>query len=224
MKKLIILLSFIVVLTIGLLMKLKDFTNNIILNDINNSIVNIIKKEKFKLIDNSLNLKNIKQTNLEKQTLIWKGFFINNKWYILTNKHIVNNYSWTYLVNYNNKQYLARPIKISKNNDLALIKIDFNNKNYLKIIPKNNLYIGENIFFLNKNKFSSWNILKKNISINKNLNNLILTNIKLKSGDSWSPLFNKNYKVIWINSAISNTNKTYTILITKKILKEEFWF
>jgi len=214
-------ISLIILLTTLIIApKITKSLNNKNLNNIKNSIVSITKKEKLKLINEQYWLKNEKIKNIWNTKQKWKWFFINNNWYIITNKHIINSYTWTYEVNYKSKLYNAKVIKIYKNKDLSIIKINIQNQNFLNIETKPNLYTWEKIFAFINNNFLDWIILDKNIKLNNNTTDIISTNLKLKPWDSWTPLFNSSNNVIWINTAIWNNNLSYATLITKK----ELWY
>jgi len=92
------------------------------IKQINNSIVKIVYNDNFKLNqENKLWFKNIKKTDIKESKLIWNWFFINNNWFIITNKHIVNNFNWEYIIKTNdNKSYKAKVIYIDKNNDISI--------------------------------------------------------------------------------------------------------
>ncbi len=183
------------------------------IKQINNSIVQITYNDDFKLnIDNKLWLKDIKKTNIKENKLIWNWFFINSNWIIITNRHIVNNYNWKYIIQTNDKKsYNAKVIYIDKNNDISILKIESNKYPILNI--NNNIFTWETVYKI-------WNDIKKWIIIDKD-NKKIITTLNLESWDSWTPLLDKNFKVIWINTAKSNEiNKSYAIIITKDIIKK----
>ena len=58
------------------------------------------------------------------------AFFISNKGYLLTNNHVVEGCK-AQKINYFNKEYDAQIIATDKNLDLALLKVDTKNKNYI---------------------------------------------------------------------------------------------
>ena len=58
------------------------------------------------------------------------AFFISNNGYLLTNNHVVEGCK-AQKINYFNKEYHAQIIAVDKNLDLALLKVDAKNKNYI---------------------------------------------------------------------------------------------
>jgi len=143
-------------------------------------------------------------TNYEK-TGLWLWFFTSSNWIIQTVNHLVKN-NTKYKVFYNNKYYPAQIISRNLEKDLANLKIDFKNSNFLEIskdINDNNI----TSYGLNTNNLEiiklNWKILnKKSKLVNKT--NLLEISTELQPGFSGWPIINSKWKVIWINYAISN--------------------
>jgi hypothetical protein len=78
-----------------------------------------------------------------------------------------------------------------------------------------NLLKDQRIFVIKNQKKNYWKILNDNIDL-KNiwLYNVVQTNIKLKKGDSGSPLFNQKWKLIWIFQVIDD-NYSYASILYK---------
>lgn len=154
-------------------------------------------------------------------------FFINNNWLIITNKHILNKISNNYIIITNdNKRYKSKKIYIFDNIDIALIQIE--TKIYKKLNITNwQYYIWEdilaiwNIYWELWNSISKWIIswIDREIS-DLNLKWLIQTDLKLYPWNSWWPLINNKWKVIWINTAILNNYKNigFAIPINQKYI------
>jgi len=192
------------------------------IDKINNSIVSIIKKDDLVLYqdDSGLNI-NVVKEKIQQNKLKWKWFFINNNWTILTNKHIIDNKQWDYIVLTNSwETYNAKVLYIDDKNDFSLLKIDSNKYKWLNLY-NSSLFVWQTIYKLENNNFIKAKILKTKISLDKNSNNIIETSLNLKSGDSWSPLFMNNFYVIWINTAKSNQlNKSYSTITTKNQIEQ----
>ena len=194
--------------------------------NLNNSIFNIISETDISLDKSNFNnIKSEDYKNITNKQIIWKWFFINNSWEFFTNKHIFNNISSKYFITINNKNYNFKVIKKYETKDLILWKIyNYKNKYFLNLnndnIDLNSWDIKNNIFIYKNNKLINWEIIwfnKKIIELN--LNNLIETNIKLESWDSWSPLFNNELRVIWINTAIKKSESiSYAQIINQKTI------
>jgi len=174
------------------------------------SIFKIIEKEKINLDTVNSKLKNYNYKHIKNTKQVWYGFFINNSWNFLTNKHIFNNNSKQYYIKINNINYSFNIIKKYDNKDLILWKIkNYKNNSFLKTDKFENIELGTIVFTIINKEKKYWKIILLNKKlINLKLSNLIETNIKLNPGDSWSPLFNKDWIVIGINTAIDEIKNT----------------
>ncbi len=147
-----------------------------------------------------------------KESGIWAWFFINSKWIIQTVNHIVENDKINYKILYNDKEYDWEIIYRDEENDLATIKIvskdevfPFLSKWNFSIWTKQNIYS----FWVDKEKFeiiyNTW-VINKKIKL-KNKFSLIEISNNIKPWFSWWPIINSEWKVIWINYAISEWKK-----------------
>lgn len=145
----------------------------------------------------------------------WTGFFVTKEWIIITNKHVVNDPKSTYtIITNDNKEFDAKILSLSKNNDIAILQI-ISDKNTFKplsfIKTKKKVKIWQfsiaiwNALSEFQNSVSLWIVSWKNRSI-KNWNNilweLIQTDTAINPWNSWWPLINLEWKVMWINTAI----------------------
>jgi S1-C subfamily serine protease len=128
----------------------------------------------------------------------------------LTNKHIFNNNFKQYYIKINNINYRFSIIEKYNNKDLILWKIkDYKNNDFLKTNNFKKIKLGTTVFTIINKEKKYWKIIFLNKElISLKLNNLIETNIKLKPWDSWTPLFNKDWIVIGINTAIDEIKNT----------------
>lgn len=145
----------------------------------------------------------------------WTWFFISKDWKIITNKHVIEDEDAEYTVITSNwTEYDAKVLAIDPVSDLAIIQISLD-KIYvpLEIIWDNDeLNIWQfaitvwNSLAEYQNSVSLWVVSGKNrtISINKNtkLSGLIQTDAAINPWNSWGPLINIEWEVIWINTAI----------------------
>ena len=180
------------------------------------AILNIYLESKINLEDSEFNdIKSEDYKSIINKKVIWKWFFINNSWEFLTSKHLFNNNSWYYYINIDNINYNFNILEKSNNSkliidsskDIVLWKIsNYKNNNFIQL-NNDNLVIWSTVFIIKNNIKIYWKIISTNNNIDElNLTNLIKTNIKLESWDSWSPIFNKNWEVIWINVAIKEND------------------
>lgn len=148
-------------------------------------------------------------------TLLKNGLF-------LTNKHIIDDLQNTYLLSGNWISFAIGKIWFESWLDLAYLDWDKQIDCNLQIKEDNEaLLLWQEVF---TRVYRNWKEIKKigniiwlnkTIKINgENYQNLILSNLKLMYWDSWSPLFDINWNIIWINTAISQENNTtYSLLL-----------
>ena len=183
--------------------------------------------------------------SVEKKVWGWTGFFLTKDWKILTNKHVVSDREAEYtVINSDWKEYEAKVLAVDPLSDLAIIKIELGewedaetlnfieNKEEIKIgqfviAIWNKLWEFENSVSLGLVSWTDRIIKDKNI----NLSNLIQTDADIHPWNSWWPLINLSWKVIWINTAIVQDIESigFAIEISKKKIKymlesiEKYW-
>jgi len=195
------LIIFIVFITINSVLFWKKIENK----NLEKSIFNIISQTSIN-IDNiwDLKWKSENYKNIIDKKIIWKWFFIKNSWEFYTAKHLFLYKNSKFYIEINNKKYDFEILKKYENKDIILWKIkNYKNKINNMVLSPWNLYKWQKIFTYKNNKKIYWKILsiKENIK-SLNLKNLTKTNIKLYPWDSWTPVFNEDWKVIWIFTAI----------------------
>ncbi len=158
----------------------------------------------------------------ERKIWWWSWFFVSKDWIIMTNKHVVYDKDAKYTVITNTwKEYDAKVLALDPLTDLAIIKIEWENKENFEVLPivDDNKYIDIwqfviaiwNALWEFQNSVSFWVISWKNRSIiaswnsmwSEELNWLLQTDAAINPGNSGWPLFNLAWEIIWINTAIS---------------------
>lgn len=217
----ILIILLIIIFSLLFFLQRNYFTNN----NLEKSIFGIYSENKIKL--DQFDFKNSKTQDYKEiinVSKIWNWFFINNKWNFLTNSHLFDNTWSKYYIIIDNNKYTFEIINEYKEKDLILGKIkNYKNKNYLRIISNYKQENFEEIYtYKNENRIK-WDIIWINKNIEElKLNNLIETNLKLKSWDSWSPLLNKKNKVLWIFTFINkNNNNSYAQIINYSLQFEK---
>ncbi len=167
------------------------------------AIFDIVSNESIDL-DNT-KLKNYNYKKIENTLYLWKWFFINDSWFFITSKHILKDKNKMYFIKIDGKKYNFEVKKNYHNKDLIVWVIkNYKSNFFLKQSKNSNLSLWDNVFTLKDNKILYWRVLYKNKKIESlELDKLIEIDIKLKKWDSWSPLFNLNWELIWIASAIN---------------------
>ena len=145
----------------------------------------------------------------------WTGFFVTKNWILITNKHVISdkNAEYTVITN-NNKEFSAKVLAIDPITDLAVIKISSENQfiplSFIKDIDSEIQIWQFAIAIWNalaefQNSVSLWVISWKNRTIEAwwdKLSWLLQTDAAINPWNSWWPLINLDWKVIWINTAI----------------------
>ena len=139
------------------------------------------------------------------------GAVISNDGQILTNKHVVkysddDYFKFIEVRFYDSEEYLqATILKISEENDLAIIKINKNTNNFFK--TDKTIKTGIEVYTIgNPNgfglSFSKGYIsaAKRNVTYNGLTMNVIQTDLVINEGNSGGPLFNKKGNLIGIIS------------------------
>ena len=144
------------------------------------SIVWIYEQRDIELLNENSdkNLDNYNETqttNIETiKTLQWNWIIISNDWYVITNKHVVENLNSKYTISLNNKNYDADKIRFDVWLDIAIIKIRITEP----VIPariidiSNNIDIWQIVFALKKDPEVNETITKMGIINSPRLNNL----------------------------------------------------
>lgn len=169
----------------------------------------------------------IDENNSEKKTVKvwwWSGFIYSKDWLILTNKHVISDQDLAYTVILNDwTEFKAKILAQDPNNDIAVIKID-PNEHSNKIIKPIKLWDSKNLKVWQKvlaiwnalaefnNTVTSWIISAKWRSITANnwawseqISNLLQTDAAINPWNSWWPLVNLKWEVIWMNTAIAQS-------------------
>lgn len=165
------------------------------------------------------------------------GIFLNKDWYILTNKHVVENAEAKYAVVFSDGTiYDVDKIWADKQLDLAILKISIKDSD----LEKKNIYLPN---FLTANESAKpgslllalgkkwendmmlwmWILSSKNKELkinNENLyTNMYQINSLLQPGFSWSPLVDLDWNVVAMNTAISQSDwESFALPISNELI------
>ena len=237
MNKAIIIIISVLIWVFSSLLFLNYLENNN-LNYLENKIINISEKSSPSVVsiieEKDLNIFELNSWSLfNNKVWWWSGFFIDKDWIIITNKHVVKNINSKYIIILNNwNKYNSKIIYSDKYKDIALLKIistkKFNSLSLQFVEEKAKLKIWQFVLSIwnslteFNNSVSFWIISWLNRKIENNYikqENLIQTDANINPWNSWWPLINLEWKVIWINTLIINWNSDIWFAI--KINKEE---
>ena len=225
---------------------ISSLENNItnIVEEVSPSIVSIIIKKDLTLYrSDPWGFFKIPVWSFERKIWWWTGFFITKDWIIITNKHVVSDFEANYIVITNSwKEYETKVIYIDPETDLALLKIDHEWPKEMPLATSSGWEVWETLEFISsEDDIKVWNFaiaiwnsmaeFQNSVSLgivsgkNRNLwdiwlYNLIQTDASINPWNSWWPLINTAWNVIWINTLIINNFEKVWFAIpidTKKI-------
>ena len=154
------------------------------------------------------------QTQVVKE--LGSGFIISEDGYIVTNDHVAGNATKISVTMTNGETIDAKLIGSDKNTDVALLKIDKNNLEYVKLGNSDEVIIGEWVVALG-NPFGLFEIndkptvtvgvvsatdMKVNADGNRVYKDMIQTDASINAGNSGGPLLNADAEVIGMNTII----------------------
>jgi len=152
--------------------------------------------------------KDFNQPTERKATSLGSGFIINKNGTIITNNHVINN-AEDIVVRAGNKEYKAKVLGADPYSDLAVLKIDTNEKFIpVKFGNSDKARVGDWVVAIG-NPFglggtvTSGIISARNRDINlTRYDDFIQTDASINQGNSGGPLFNLDGDVVGINTAI----------------------
>jgi len=187
--------------------------------------------------DNILKVVEIKASDNEETWGYATGCFIDSNGTILTNKHVVfnsktnMNYSYIFVRTAEQEDYTkAEVLKVSENDDLALIKVNWLKTDHFKLTSKINN--GATIYTIgNPNGFGlsfTQGVISssaRNVVYNDKTINAIQTSLVINEGNSGGPVFNKYGQLVGLISfRLKDKNgdiiQGCSFAITSSIIKE----
>lgn len=145
------------------------------------------------------------------------GVIITEDGYIVTNNHVIDNADKLSVTLNNQKTYPARVIGFDKKNDIAVIKIDVDEKlPYIPFGDSDNSKIGEWVLAVgnpyNLTSTVTAGIISakaRDLNGDKNIQSFIQTDAAVNPGNSGGALVNTKGELIGINTAISSRTGSY---------------
>ncbi len=155
------------------------------------------------------------------------GFFISRDGWAITNYHVAANSSFLVVKTTDNKIYdKVQIVDYDKTNDLALIKVDGNNFNFLEIDSTSNIVQGQTVYAIGS-PLGLENTMSQGIisNVNRQLDNTtyIQISVPIAPGSSGGALINEYGKVIGVTSAgfVNSTGDLNLAIPIKNIEKLE---
>lgn len=144
-----------------------------------------------------------------KQQSLGSGFIIHESGLIVTNNHVVDKADEIKVTLANNKEYVAKVIGTDPKTDVALIKIEPNEKlTVLTLGDSDQLQVGEIVVAIGNPFGLSHTVTQGIVSAKERTigfgpyDNFIQTDASINPGNSGGPLLNLNAEVVGINAAI----------------------
>ena len=147
------------------------------------------------------------------------GVIISNDGYIITNRHVINNAKEIEVVLNDKRTYSAKILGEDSNSDLALLKIDEQDLNFMHFDNSNELKVGEWVLAVgnpyNLNSTVTAGIIsaksrKINILNDGGIESFIQTDAAINSGNSGGALVNLDGNLIGINTAIQSKTGSFS--------------
>lgn len=140
------------------------------------------------------------------------GFIISADGYILTNNHVVDGAEKIEIELTDGRKFTAKVIGTDEDSDVAVVKIDAQNLNYLELADSDTLEVGEWVLAIGNPLGLSHTVTAGIVSAKGRsgfglavLENFIQTDAAINFGNSGGPLINLDGKVVGINSAIAGS-------------------
>lgn len=207
----------------------EDKINIRLIEKVNPSVVSIVWKKNIStsvpkciLIIGSICVKDSNDpdsiSTWQVEVVRWSWFFITKNWFILTNRHV----AWMDDVDYSITTstwlvYSASVIFRSATYDLALMRVNWTNFTPISIWNSSNIMVWQTVFAIwnalwqYQNTVTKWIITWLNrkllagdwaSSSQEIIDNAIQTDASINLWNSWWPLIDSIWSLIWINTAI----------------------
>ncbi|MGB7786287.1 MAG: trypsin-like peptidase domain-containing protein [Salinimicrobium sp.] len=144
------------------------------------------------------------------------GVIISPDGYIVTNNHVIQNASKLQVTLNNNENYMAEVIGSDPKSDIALLKIDAEELDYLPFGDSDNARIGEWVLAVG-NPFNLTSTVtagiisakSRDLGMDSNVSSFIQTDAAVNPGNSGGALVNIHGELIGINTAITSQTGSY---------------
>lgn len=154
------------------------------------------------------------------------GFLISADGYIVTNRHVVEEYRRVRVVRLNGETYEGRVIGTDKHLDLALVKITASNLPYLKLADSDKARLGEGVIAMGYPLRMGFTVTSGIVSgrgrsmggVN-DMAAYIQTDADISYGSSGGPLINEHGDVIGMNTMIISQGETFGFAIPSNDMK-----
>jgi len=197
-------------------------------NIIENAVKSIVGISKLQQMGNAIFL-----DDAERKLGLGSGIILTENGYILTNQHVAGNkYSNCYVTLENGETFTGNVVWADSNIDLAIVKINTTNLNYLKLADSDKIRLGEDVFAIgNPIGFEFQRTVTKGIisGINRTIKieeddmaymeDLIQTDATINEGNSGGALINEKGELIGVNSIKISSAEAIGFAVPINIIK-----
>ncbi len=132
------------------------------------------------------------------------GVFISDNGYIITNYHVVEDATEIFVKIENEKKLKAEVIKVNRDYDLAIIKVNLPTSKGVSLMNSRNTSVGDEVFAIGTplEKNLGQTVTRGIVSGYREMNGVdfIQTDVSVNSGNSGGPLLNAKGEIIGINT------------------------
>ena len=133
------------------------------------------------------------------------GFIITNDGYVVTNAHVLEDAKYATAITADSKEYPMSLVGYSSTLDLALLKINVENSEYLEFADSDNVNVGEKVIAIGNPYGLSFSVTEGIVSaIERTISGYggkyIQTDAAINAGNSGGPLINTDGEVIGVNN------------------------
>jgi S1-C subfamily serine protease len=133
------------------------------------------------------------------------GFVIDNKGYVVTNFHVVQDANTIRVLTFERDILNAQLVGIDSFRDIALLKIEPNNYEALKLADSSEVQVGNKVIAIGNPLGLSFSVTEGIVSAvdregPNGLNEYVQTDVSLNPGNSGGPLINTRGEVVGINN------------------------
>ncbi len=151
------------------------------------------------------------------------GVFFRNDGYIITNKHVVDDASAIEVVDYNSRRYAVSAIGLAPDVDLAILKVEGADFEYLEFADSSQIRVGERVIAVGNPLGLSFTVTEGIISaVDRRIRGIdyIQTDVPINPGNSGGPLVNSRKEIVGINTFIVANTQGLGFAIPSDLVKE----
>jgi S1-C subfamily serine protease len=152
------------------------------------------------------------------------GVIYDQDGFIMTNRHVIEDTSYVFVIDYEGIQHPAIIVAVAKNVDLAVLKIETKKTLYpLKFAKEEEIKVGSKVIAVGNPLGLSFTVTEGIISSNNRLVDgqiFIQTDVPINPGNSGGPIVNSGKRIVGINTFKFSNSEGLGFAIPAQIAKE----